>query len=74
MWVSLEPIFTTLLAAMFFKEHLGRNGWIGVTVASPLHSLSYGQGQATLEAGVFVALACLGWAIDNKLHGVNRRP
>ena len=67
-WLTLESIFTAVLAIVFFKEHLGVKGWgsvLGCTAASVLLSLN--AGTSGLQAGLLAALACLGWAIDNNL-------
>lgn len=68
MWLSLEAIFTSLLASLLFREHLGRLGWIavmGATFAAIL--LSVGEGVSGIAAGSFVAAACFFWALDNNV-------
>jgi len=67
-WLTLESIFTAVVAVIFFKEHLSAKSWLsvgGCVLASVL--MSCGGGASGLAAGLFVALACLGWAIDNNL-------
>ena len=71
MWLPLEAVFTSLLALLIFKEHIGRLQWLGlagVTLAATL--LSYGEGEAGLKAVVFVGMSCLLWALDNNLTSV----
>lgn len=71
MWLTLEAVFTTLLAFFLFKEHLGRWGWLGVagaTVAAAM--LSLGEGAMGIQAGLLVSMACLCWALDNNLTAV----
>ncbi len=71
MWLPLEAVFTSLLALMIFREHIGRWQWAGlagVTLAAAL--LSYGEGKAGLTAIFFVTLACVCWALDNNLTSV----
>jgi drug/metabolite transporter (DMT)-like permease len=68
MYLCLESPFTALLAALFFKEHIGRLGILGVlgtTTAAVL--LSSGQGTAGLLAAIAAASACLLWSLDNNL-------
>ncbi len=68
MYLCLESPFTALIAALFFKEHIGKLGILGVlgtTVAAVL--LSSGQGMAGLFAALAAATACLLWSLDNNL-------
>ena len=67
-WLTLESVFTAVLAVIFFKEHLGLKGWgsvAGCIAASILLSLN--AGASGFQAGALVSLACLGWAVDNNL-------
>ena len=63
--LNLELVFTTLLAGLVFREHLGRRVIVGtglVVVASVILS----GGAADVRWGaVLIAGACLCWAIDN---------
>lgn len=71
MYLCLESPFTALLAALFFKEHIGKLGILGVlgtTAAAVL--LSSGEGTAGLLAGAAAAAACLLWSLDNNLTAV----
>lgn len=66
MWLNLEMIFTTALACLVFKEHLGKRGWLAVLGGlAAAGSLSVSEGQSGITAGALVAAACLCWAIDN---------
>lgn len=66
MYLNLEMIFTTALACLVFKEHLGRRGWLAVLGGlAAAGSLSLSEGQTGLTAGALVAAACLCWAMDN---------
>lgn len=68
LWLNLELVATAVLGYLFFQDYLGRIGWLGVlgcVFAAGL--LSWGEGIAGIKAGVFVALACLGWGLDNHL-------
>ena len=66
LWLVLEMMFTALLGHFFFKDHLGKFGWMGAAgclVATVF--LSMGAGAAGFRAGAWVALACLCWGFDN---------
>lgn len=66
--LNLELVFTTILAVVVFHEHVGRRvpaGTALVVVASVLLGWS---GNAELRWGaLFIAGACLCWAIDNSV-------
>jgi drug/metabolite transporter (DMT)-like permease len=67
-WLTLESILTAVVAVIFFKEHMSAKSWLsvaGCVAASVI--LSWGSGTSGLTAGLLVALACLGWAVDNNL-------
>jgi drug/metabolite transporter (DMT)-like permease len=71
MWLSLEMVLTVVLARVFFREHIGPNGWLGVlgaTVAAAL--LCLGEQSATVQAAVLVFGACLCWALDNNCTAI----
>ncbi|MCB0137808.1 MAG: DMT family transporter, partial [Caldilineaceae bacterium] len=68
LWLNLEAVATALLGVWVFRDHLGRNGWIGaagILLASVL--LSWGQGAAGWQAGLLVAGACVCWGLDNHM-------
>ena len=68
LWLNLEAVATALLGVWVFRDHLGRNGWIGaagILLAAVL--LSGGEGAAGWQAGLLVAGACLCWGLDNHL-------
>ncbi len=68
LWLNLEAVATALLGVWVFRDHLGRNGWIGaagILLASVI--LSWGQGAAGWQAGLLVAGACICWGLDNHL-------
>jgi drug/metabolite transporter (DMT)-like permease len=71
MYLCLESPFTAVLAALIFKEHLGKLGVIGVigTTAAAL-LLSAGAGTAGWIAAAAAATACLLWSLDNNLTAV----
>ena len=66
MWLNLELVATALLGHFFFRDHLGRYGWLasaGALAASAL--LSWDGGMAGVGAGCLVGLACICWGFDN---------
>ncbi|MEN8173554.1 MAG: DMT family transporter [Chloroflexota bacterium] len=68
MWLNLELIFTALLGYFLFKDHLTVYAWLATACmlfAAVL--LANSEGTAGITAGLFVALACLSWGLDNHL-------
>jgi drug/metabolite transporter (DMT)-like permease len=66
LWLNLELVATAVLGHFFFREQLGRRGWVGsagVVTASVI--LSAGEGSGGAGAILLVALACLFWGLDN---------
>jgi drug/metabolite transporter (DMT)-like permease len=61
--LNLEMVATAILAVAFFGEHLGRRGWIGVSIIVAAGVLlSLGGGRPGLLAGTLAACACICWA------------
>ena len=68
--LNLEPIFTVLLAWLFFGEGIGARIALGMSaIATGALVLSWQGGGALggLAAPAAIAAACLGWAVDNNL-------
>jgi drug/metabolite transporter (DMT)-like permease len=66
--LNLEMAFTAALGAWWFREPLGRRGWLGVAgVVAAGTLVSWSGGWPGLVAGALVAGACLCWAVDNHL-------
>lgn len=66
LWLNLEMVSTVLLGHLCFRDPLGRFGWMGaglIALASLL--LSWGEGAAGWQAGLFLVLACLCRGLDN---------
>ena len=64
--LNLELVFTTVLAATVFHEHLGRRVITGAMLVVAAGGLLAWSGDARLRWGAFiVAGACLFWAVDN---------
>jgi drug/metabolite transporter (DMT)-like permease len=68
LWLNIETPATALLAAVFFREHLGRQTWSAVALVSVASVvLVWPAGLGTASAAALVALACICWGIDNNL-------
>ncbi|MFU8855770.1 MAG: EamA family transporter [Deferrisomatales bacterium] len=68
--LSLEGAFTAVLAWGFFGEHLGRRvaaGVLSITAGGFVLAWAPGGGPPAAGGAVFVAAACLAWAVDNNL-------
>jgi drug/metabolite transporter (DMT)-like permease len=66
LWLNLELAATAALGALWFRDPLGRTGWLGcagVLAAGAL--LALGEGDAGPRAAALVAAACVCWALDN---------
>lgn len=67
--LNLETVATTVIAWLFFKEHVGLPVWAGkvfIILGASLIILKTGDVRIHLP-GVFVLLACIFWGIDNNL-------
>ena len=66
--LNLELVFTTILAAVVFHEHVGRRVPAGTALVVVASALLGWAGSAELRWGaIFIAGACLCWAIDNSV-------
>jgi len=66
--LNLEAVATAALGVAFFREHLGRVGWLGVGgVVAAGAVVSWGGGWPGWLAATLVAGACLCWGLDNHL-------
>ncbi len=66
LWLNLELVATAVLGRLFFYDHLGKFGWLGVmgiVLAGVI--LSLGEGVAGIWAGLLVLGACVCWGFDN---------
>ncbi len=64
--LNLEMVATALLGVAFFREHLGRLGWVGVAgVVGAGAILAGAGGWPGLVAALLVAAACVCWGLDN---------
>jgi drug/metabolite transporter (DMT)-like permease len=71
LWLNLELAATAVLGLLFFKDHLDRNGWLGVGGALLAGVLvTVNEGVSGVLPAVFVACACLCWGVDNNLTAV----
>jgi len=68
LWLNLELVATAVLGQLFFREHLGRLGWVGVTGAALAGIILAGaEAGSGGIAAVLVTLACVCWGLDNHL-------
>jgi drug/metabolite transporter (DMT)-like permease len=66
LWLNLELVATVILGHFFFRDHLGRKGWLGASlIGAASLFLSWGEGAAGLQAGLLLVMACLCWGLDN---------
>jgi drug/metabolite transporter (DMT)-like permease len=66
--LSLEGIATAVLGALFFREPLGRAGWLGVAGGFAAAALvAGGSGWPGVASALLTACACTCWALDNHL-------
>jgi drug/metabolite transporter (DMT)-like permease len=67
LWLNLEVVATAVVGYLFFRDHLGRYGWLavlGVFIAATI--LAVGEGLTGVLAGFLVAVGCTLWAFDNQ--------
>ncbi|WP_136795213.1 DMT family transporter [Desulfosediminicola ganghwensis] len=65
-WLNLELVATAILGVLFFRDHLGRNGWTGVLLATAAGVIiTFSEGTSGLTAALLVTLACICWGFDN---------
>lgn len=66
--LNAELVATVVLAALFFREHLGPRMWLSAALITVAGGLLTWQPGANLDVGaLFVVAACLAWGIDNGL-------
>jgi drug/metabolite transporter (DMT)-like permease len=66
--LNLEMVATAVLGLIFFGEHLGRAGWVGVAGVVIASALLGGEGGwPGILSALLVAGACICWGIDNHL-------
>ncbi len=68
LWLNLESVGTAVLAWAFFREHLDRRTWAAVVLVCAAGLVLAWPFSAGLGlAGIFAALACLCWGLDNNV-------
>ncbi len=66
MWLNLETVATAILAAVLFREHLGRWAWVGnAGVLGSGFLLSLDGGWAGVLGILCVGGAAISWGLDN---------
>jgi drug/metabolite transporter (DMT)-like permease len=64
--LNMELAATTVLAAVFFREHIGRRLWTGSAIVVSAGIIVGWSDVPELAFGaVFVVLACVCWGLDN---------
>ena len=64
--LNLELVFTTLLAGLVFREHVGRRVVVGTVLVVAAGVVLGWSAEADLRRGaVLIAAACLCWGVDN---------
>jgi len=64
--LNLELVFTTVVAGLVFREHLGRRVVVGTMLVVAASLILAGGGDADVRWGAaLIGGACLCWAIDN---------
>lgn len=64
--LNLELVFTTLIAGLVFREHLGRNVVVGTAfVVAGSAALGWSGDPDFRWGAALIAAACLCWAVDN---------
>ncbi len=69
---NLEPVFTVILAVMFFRENITLKSLIGITgifIALTI-CLPFKLSYLEISGYIFIALACLCYALDNNLSSI----
>ncbi|MDT0165465.1 DMT family transporter [Actinotalea sp. AC32] len=67
--LNLELVLTVVVAAVFFREHVGRHVVVGAGLVTAAGVVLVGPGATTdLRIGAaLIAAACLCWAVDNSV-------
>ncbi|MBN1980707.1 MAG: DMT family transporter [Chitinivibrionales bacterium] len=66
--LNFEAASTALIAALFFREHIGKTIWIAlglITVGSIILSINFSQQWGLSLGALGILAACLFWGIDN---------
>lgn len=68
--LNLETVATTLIAWLIFREHVGREVWLGkilLVIGGIFITINLQNGFSISHAGLFLAAACIFWGMDNNL-------
>ncbi len=66
LWLNFELIATTILGFLFFKDFLGKRGWLGVAIALASGIiLTINEGRPGVLSVILVISACVCWGFDN---------
>jgi len=65
-WLNMELVATAVLGVLLFRDHLDRNGWLGVSLALGAGLIITGvEGEGGWLAALLVTAACFCWGFDN---------
>ena len=68
--LNLEVVFTALLAAAVFREHVPTRivvGMVAISAGAAVLAWTHGGGFTVGMPGILVVGACIAWAVDNNL-------
>jgi drug/metabolite transporter (DMT)-like permease len=66
LWLNFELIATAVLGFLFFKDYLGKKGWIGVFIALTSGIiLTINEGHSGVISSSLIIAACICWGFDN---------
>jgi len=64
--LNFELIATAVLGFLFFKDYLGKIGWIGVCIALTSGIiLTINEGHSGVVSSILIIIACICWGFDN---------
>ncbi|RJO65021.1 MAG: DMT family transporter [Myxococcales bacterium] len=66
LWLNLETVATSLLAWLFFREHMGPRAWLAAALIIAAGAILAAPSDFALGwPAALVALACVAWGLDN---------
>lgn len=68
--LNLESVLTAVIAWLVFRENVDRRvflGWLAIVAGGSLLSFGQAPHAGGIAGPLFIAGACLGWALDNNL-------
>lgn len=66
LWLNFELVATSVLGFLFFKDYIGKKGWLGIVIAFTSGViLTINEANSGYIAAMFIVLACICWGFDN---------